>query len=179
MTVTSGATSFSLGSFDPATCSVSCSGFFGAGPESGKIDDTFTFTTSTGALITAASATNSFSIPAQAIANFTIQLWSGTPGQVGDSLLGTGTGGFSGSHFQFAGGVSDTIAPGSYFFEVSGINGGAPTTYSGSYSFSAATPLPAALPLFASGLAGLWAWQRRRKTRAQGPEAELGGQQIA
>ena len=156
------------GVFSPALCTPTCTGSFNNGPEKGPIDDIYTFQTLTGGLVTSDSATNSSTGTSQEIKNFAIELWAGIPaaGHVGDTPLASGVGPFQNPFGQFTGFLSDVIGPGHYFLELTGTGGTTKTTYSGSYAFAPTTPLPGTLPLFASGLAALWAWQRRRRAVA-------------
>jgi hypothetical protein len=64
------------------------------------------------------------------------------------------------------------LSPGNYFVRVAGISSIA-TAVDGNINL-AAVPLPAAIPMFASGLLGMWALTRRRKRQRAGlPDAAI------
>ena len=143
------------GPFSPVLCSPSCTGAFGASNASGTIDDSYAFQVLGGTLFNAASATNSSAMLAQAIVDFTLQLWAGTPdatpgSHVGDVLLATASPQSFSPTFQSTGGLSANLGAGLYYLEVTGTHGAATTTYSGSYAFS---PVPG--PIVGAGLPGL------------------------
>lgn len=146
------------GTFSDASCAVVCTGSFGpTAAETNAISDTYAFDITSGSvLLHTASATNSTTQVGEEITNFAIELFSGTPGS--GTLLASGVGATDTATEQTTGGLPLTsLAAGMYFLELSGTNGGVPTTYAGSYSFTptAATPLPGALLLMGTGLLGL------------------------
>jgi len=63
---------------------------------------------------------------------------------------------------------SALLGPGSYYLELRGTGGGT-SGYGGNLTTASVVPLPAALPLFATGLAlfgGAAAWRKRREKKA-------------
>jgi hypothetical protein len=126
--------------------------------------------------VTFASATNVFAAPSDFITNFTGQLFQ----QVG--AVGPGGGADipvsavvaavpcqqNPTGCQILAG-SALLAAGNYYLQLAGIGGGT-SGYGGTLTTQGigVVPLPAALPLFATGLAamGLLGWRRRRKAQA-------------
>jgi len=151
------------GSFGASSCTPVCDGTFSAGPEVGTIDDFYKFSVTDGVLLQTASATNSSAVPGEEISSFSIKLFDGTP--PGNSPpLSTGAGAEFDATSQTTGNLPDTpLSPGNYFLEIAGTDGGTPTTYGGSFSFApvSQTPIPGALWLFGTALAGLF-WKTRK-----------------
>lgn len=165
-TVAASASAFTLGAgvFSPASCSPDCAGSFGAGLETGAINDTFAFDVATGVLLHTANATNSSVVPGEEILGFVIKLFSGTPTGP-NSFIAAGLGGITTASEQTTGALPDeALNPGSYFLQILGTDQGTRTDYAGSFSFAPVqTPLPATLLLFGSGLGLIAAGARRKK----------------
>ena len=141
------------------------------GTLNGAFDDQYTFTLDHMMTLTIASVTNVFASPSDFITNFEGSVVEGTPppGTLGNvtvigpvmATLGCGVitncQGFAGSAI---------LGAGTYFLDISGIANGS-SGYGGNLAtFAAATPLPAALPMFLGGLGvmGLLARRKRRST---------------
>jgi hypothetical protein len=156
-----------VGTFSDASCTPVCTGSFGpTAAETGTISDTYSFDVSAGSvLLHTASATNSTTQTGEEISNFAIALFSGTPASPGTEIA-TGVGATSTPTEQTTGGLPlESLAAGLYFLELTGLNGGVPTTYAGSFSFTptSAVPLPGALVLFGTGLGMIGLFKKKLK----------------
>jgi hypothetical protein len=147
----------------------SAAGNFENSPGSGAFDDQVLFQLVGGlAHLTIASVTNTFANPTDFIANFEASVYrivGGIGG--GDDVQVIGPVAASsncGLLCQGMGG-SAILASGNYYANFSGI-AGATAGYAGNISTSvSAVPIPAALPLFATALAGMGALRMRRRRR--------------
>jgi len=151
----------------------SAAGFFSNDPNGGPnigglFNDFYEFTLSGSSFFTVASATNSYpggSSTTDFITNFAAAVFQtvGIPGG-GDDILKYGPAFAAiGSTSQALSG-SGILGPGSYYLQIAG-NAGTTAGYGGNFAVSA-VPVPAALPLFGTALAGLAALKYRRRRRA-------------
>ena len=148
----------------------SAQGNFSNAPGAGAFEDQVLFDLVGGpAHITIASATNTFASITDLITNFTGSIYRivGGIGAIGgaDTLVigPTPATANCGAFCQGFGG-SGILTPGSYYAQISGI-AGSTAGYAGNISTSV-VPIPAALPLFGTALAGLAALRYRRRNRA-------------
>ena len=162
MTVTAEASSIDIGVFGPCVLSINCSGTFappgpGGTVKKGSFTDTYTFTAQDAEMFVGATVTNAFTVKIPPIQNLSISLWSAG----GVAPIASATPSLA---FNSIGLFSPIkIAPGGYYFEITGNSLANGSPYAGTYVFSAAAPLPAAPALFALGLGGLW-WLLRKRS---------------
>jgi hypothetical protein len=146
----------------------SAGGNFSNAPGAGAFTDQVLFDLVGGLThITIASATNTFASVTDLIANFTGSIYQVVGGVGGaDDILVFGPTPATANCGDFCQGFGGSafLAPGSYYAQLSGI-AGSTAGYAGNISTAvSAIPIPAALPLFGTALAGLVAMKRRRRS---------------
>jgi len=152
----------------------SSQGDFSNGVGGANFSDQYTFQLVGSPLfITFASATNVFASASNFITNFTGQLFQqvGAVGGADDIPVSAPVGAVpcqqNPTGCQILAG-SALLSAGNYYLQITGIGGGT-SGYGGNLTTAAVVPLPAALPLFATGLAvfgGAAAWRKRREKKA-------------
>lgn len=140
----------------------------------GFFSDQYTFHLTQSATLTIASVTNVFAQASDFITGFSGSVFSGTPAVPGVAVIGpvfaSSPCGFILNCQGFAG--SAVLAAGDYFLNIEGFANGT-SGYGGNLATFATppeVPLPGAVWLFGTGLAGLIVMQRRRKRNHRSPE---------
>lgn len=141
----------------------------------GFFSDQYTFHLTQSATLTIASVTNVFAQASDFITGFNGSVIAGTPALPGATVIGpvlaSSPCGFILNCQGFAG--SAILAAGDYFLNIEGFANGT-SGYGGNLATFATppeVPIPGAIWLFGSGIAGLWAMRRRQKKTAPPQDA--------